>query len=91
MLKSNRAEGYRKRWGPPAGGILSSREDQVLRLASERMANQEIAEFLGISVHTVKNHMSNIFVKLGVKRRIEAVTMVSPDRSSLGTGHSWQM
>lgn len=53
--------------------VLSGRELEVLRLIADGLANREIADRLLLSFHTVKNHIQNIFEKLGVKRRIDAV------------------
>lgn len=52
---------------------LSSREGEVLQLMAEGMSNQEIAERLFLSLATVKTHSSNLFLKLDVKRRTQAV------------------
>jgi len=52
---------------------LTKRELEVLRLAAKGMSNREIALELSISVRTVQTHLSNIFSKLGVGSRIEAV------------------
>jgi len=52
---------------------LSERELQVLKLAARGMTNQEIAEELVLSIRTIQSHLSNIFSKLGVGSRIEAV------------------
>jgi len=53
--------------------ILTSRELAVLRLIAQGLGNREIAKRLSLSFHTVKNHVQNIFKKLDVTRRIEAV------------------
>ena len=53
---------------------LSEREYEVLKLMAEGHSNQEIANQLFISIHTVKTHASNLFVKLDVKRRTQAIT-----------------
>lgn len=53
--------------------VLTSRELAVLRLIAEGLGNREIAKQLSLSFHTVKNHVQNIFKKLDVTRRIEAV------------------
>jgi two-component system, NarL family, response regulator LiaR len=52
---------------------LSKREMEVLQLMSDGLSNQEIAERLFVSLNTVKTHSSNVFVKLDVKRRTQAV------------------
>ena len=52
---------------------LSDRETGILRLVSAGKANKEIARHLLISEETVKAHLKNIFAKLGVTDRTEAV------------------
>ena len=52
---------------------LSDREMDVLRLISDGLSNHEIGEELFISESTIKTHVSNLFVKLDVKRRTQAV------------------
>ncbi len=54
---------------------LTSREQQVLALVVEGVANPQIARKLGIADSTVKNHISSIFDKLGVTQRTEAVAV----------------
>ena len=51
---------------------LSAREREVLRLIARGMENAEIADELGISPRTAKNHVSNILAKLGLPSRIQA-------------------
>ena len=53
--------------------LLTGRELDVLRLIAEGLPNRDIAQRLSLSFHTVKNHVQNIFKKLEVTRRIEAV------------------
>lgn len=55
------------------GGQLSSREYKVLQLLAAERSNKEIAAELCITVRTVKHHNSQIFEKLGVKNRMEAI------------------
>ena len=50
---------------------LTPREKEVATLAALGLTNEEIAKELGISVKTVKAHLSLVFQKLGVKRRSE--------------------
>ena len=52
---------------------LSKRELEVLELMSEGLSNQEIAARLFVSLNTIKTHSSNVFEKLDVKRRTQAV------------------
>ena len=52
---------------------LTRRETEILRLMAAGLANREIADALGTSEGTVKNHASSIFSKLGVRDRTRAV------------------
>lgn len=52
---------------------LSKRELEVLELMSGGLSNQEIADKLYLSLPTIKTHSGNIFIKLDVKRRTQAV------------------
>ena len=52
---------------------LTDRESEILRLMTGGYSNREIAEALDISEGTVKNHVSNILSKLGVRDRTRAV------------------
>ncbi len=53
--------------------ILTKREKQVFDLLVKNKITQEIAETLNISEKTVRNHISNVMQKLGVKGRAAAV------------------
>jgi DNA-binding CsgD family transcriptional regulator len=55
---------------------ITQREQEVLTLILKGFNNQEIANSLCISIHTVKNHLTNIFQKLGVSDRAQAMAMV---------------
>jgi two-component system nitrate/nitrite response regulator NarL len=57
------------------GGMarLTPRERDVGRLVAEGMRNQEIANKLNLSEHTVRNYMLRIFDKLGISSRVELV------------------
>lgn len=52
---------------------LTERELEVLKLAAQGLSNREIATELSISVRTAQTHLSNVFNKLGVGSRTEAV------------------
>jgi pimeloyl-ACP methyl ester carboxylesterase len=54
-------------------GALSARERQVLALMADGLSNTEIGERLHISEKTVRNHASNVFDKLGVWSRAQAI------------------
>lgn len=58
----------------PPGEQLTERELEILQLMAKGAANKEISNQLSISESTVKTHISNIFQKLGVNDRTEAVT-----------------
>lgn len=61
----------------PVGGSLTERETEILSLMREGLTNKQIANRLHISVHTVKNHVHNLLVKLGAQSRAEAAYMHS--------------
>ncbi|TET18020.1 MAG: response regulator transcription factor [Dehalococcoidia bacterium] len=54
-------------------GQLTPREIEILRLAAKGMSNKDIADELFLSLRTVKAHLTNIFNKIGVGSRTEAI------------------
>lgn len=52
---------------------ISKREHEVLELMAKGLSNQEIADKLFVSVNTIKTHLANLFAKLDVSRRTQAV------------------
>lgn len=52
---------------------ISRREHEVLELISKGLSNQEIADRLFVSINTIKTHSSNLFQKLEVSRRTQAI------------------
>lgn len=52
---------------------LTKREIQILQLTATGATNTEIADQLNVSMHTVKTHIYNLFKKLGVGNRMQAV------------------
>lgn len=59
--------------GEASPGDLTNREIEVLRFIATGATNREIAEHLVISEGTVKNHLSNMFSRLGLRDRTQAV------------------
>ena len=58
-----------------AGGALTARELEVLRLVARGLSNKEIAADLRITTHTVKYHLAAVLEKLGVRSRTAAVSL----------------
>jgi ATP/maltotriose-dependent transcriptional regulator MalT len=52
---------------------LSNREYEVLQLLTKGFSNSDIAEKLFLSLSTVKTHVSNLFMKMDVKSRTQAI------------------
>ena len=67
---------------------LSAREVEVLRLLNMGLSRTEIAEELSISINTVKNHLSNIYVKMGVRNKSEALELIVRDTAVFERGTS---
>lgn len=67
MYPSRSASGDRPDFG------LTSRETQVIALIVAGYTNKDLARKLGISEHTAKHHLTNIYDKLGVSNRLELV------------------
>lgn len=57
--------------------LLSEREKEILLLIKDGKPSKQIADILGISVHTVNRHRQNIIAKLSVGNSIEAITAAS--------------
>lgn len=53
--------------------LLTPREEQVVALVAEGLANREIARELNLSEHTIKKYLFRIFEKLGISTRVELV------------------
>lgn len=56
----------------PTARELSAREEEVLRLVAEGLANKQIARRLGITERTVKAHLTSVFNRIGVQDRTQA-------------------
>jgi DNA-binding NarL/FixJ family response regulator len=59
---------------------LSKRELQVLRCIADGLTNQQISEKLFLSMGTVKNYVSNLYLKLDVSNRTEAIRKIKDDK-----------
>jgi DNA-binding NarL/FixJ family response regulator len=57
----------------PDDVVQSDRENQVLKLIACGLTNREISHDLSISESTVENHIHNIYTKLGISNRAQAV------------------
>jgi DNA-binding NarL/FixJ family response regulator len=62
---------------------LSHRERQILRLVAAGLTNEEIARRLYLAKSTVAGHLTEVFRRLGVRSRSEAVTMILTGDASL--------
>jgi DNA-binding CsgD family transcriptional regulator len=64
---------------------ISKREREVIQLILEGKSNKQIQERLFISPHTVKNHIYNLYQKIGIKSRSELMFLVMK-RNDMGSG-----
>lgn len=91
MLKENRPSQNNH---PPAGSEriellmvqfrFTRREAEIMDLIMEGLTNEEIAERLFVSLNTVKFHIKNIYMKLDVKNRIQALRKASAEENTTG-------
>ncbi len=73
MFKGHRSQKAEESWEPSPEDQLTPREKEVLQLLSKGLTNKEIAQKLFISEKTVKSHLSSIFRKLKVAKRLQAI------------------
>ncbi|MDQ1534672.1 MAG: hypothetical protein QOF28_2433 [Actinomycetota bacterium] len=59
------------------GSDLSVREREMLNLMAAGMGNRDIADRLGLSLNTIRNHVQNVLVKLGAHSKLEAVAIAA--------------
>jgi len=62
---------------------MTRREREVVALIGEGLSNKEIAERLGIALHTVKSHMHNVLEKLALHSRLQVAAYAHRDRDPL--------
>jgi two-component system, NarL family, response regulator DesR len=56
---------------------LTTREQEILRIAADGASTAEIAERLELSSKTVRNHLSRVFVRIGARNRLDALRIAS--------------
>lgn len=72
VAEFNRLSSLGHRAGEPAPPLLSARELDVIRQVARGRTNKEIASALNVTEGTVKNHLTNVFTRLGVIDRTQA-------------------
>jgi DNA-binding NarL/FixJ family response regulator len=63
--------------------LLTKREEQIVGMVAEGLSNNEIRRNLGLSPHTVKNHLFHIYNKLGISNRAELMLYALASRDVL--------
>ncbi len=71
-LRAARADAHQQEHG-----TLSAREREILQLIAEDLTDEEVAQHLSISAHTVHNHLRHAYAKLGVRGRAGAVAVAA--------------
>ncbi len=74
ILNSQTGECFNPDFSERRSHILTDREKEVLRLIQAGKPSKQIADILGISIHTVSRHRQNILEKLSVGNSVEAIT-----------------
>jgi DNA-binding NarL/FixJ family response regulator len=74
LASSEREKEYRERLSVQQ---LTLREEEILRALAEGLNDKQIAQRLHISFETERNHMTNIFAKLGVGSRLQAILVAA--------------
>jgi DNA-binding NarL/FixJ family response regulator len=65
---------------------LTSRENEVARLASRGLSNQAIADELVVSVRTVETHLSHAYAKLGIASRADLAAYLAGPGAAVASG-----
>ena len=64
--------------------MLTERENQILSSLSKGKLNKEIAMEHGITIDTVKKHVKNIYRKINVRNRVEAILYINREKNRTG-------
>lgn len=64
----------------PGLAALTARQQEVLAMVAAGASNKEIAQVMQIAPHTVKNHLAQIFERLGAANRVQAAAIAQGDR-----------
>ena len=75
-----RERNRRKRISPAAEIVLTAKERKILDLLAKGHSNDRIADMLSVSAHTVKTHLYNIYRKIDVDSRLQAVIWAQENR-----------
>lgn len=67
---------------PPRENLLTAREEEVIRMVADGLANKMIARRLGITERTVKAHLTSVYQRIGVTDRTQAALWVERNRRS---------
>lgn len=68
--------------------VLTPRELDILRLLADGLSTRQIMRVLAVSESTVRTHVQNIFFKLGVHSRLQAVAMMAGEAPPVGDRHA---
>jgi len=79
MLQPHIADALRLQARRASAMSLTARQQELLQLVAAGLPNRIIARQLGLSPATVRKHLENVFARLGVSSRTEAVAKVRPD------------
>jgi DNA-binding NarL/FixJ family response regulator len=60
--------------------LLTKREQELVPLVANGLTNREISTRLGVSEHTIKNHLFRIYEKLGISSRVELILYAVSER-----------
>lgn len=61
--------------------LLTKREQEIVPLVAQGLMNKEISSRLGVSEHTIKNHLFRIYEKLGISSRVELILYAISERA----------